>query len=80
MAYSRATRIAKLETRRDAILDELAAMSSSTAGGLPNTSGLGVNIDHQGYKRGLLDELAWIEERLNAEQMGATGIVETEGY
>lgn len=62
MAYSEADVVAKLQTRRDAILDELAAMSSSTAGGKPNSTQGG--IDHMAYKKSLYDELAQIKQQL----------------
>ena len=50
-----------LITRRDAICAELAAMASTTAGGLPNASGPDA-IDHVGYKRALYEELRGINE------------------
>jgi uncharacterized protein involved in exopolysaccharide biosynthesis len=62
MAYSESDVITKLKTRRDAILDELAALSTSTAGGKPNSQQGG--IDHTGYKRSLYEELAQIKEQL----------------
>lgn len=57
MAQSNAAQLVNLRARRDAILTELAALSSSTAGGLPNVSGPGVNADHQGYRLSLYAEL-----------------------
>ena len=59
-----ATNAENLATRRTAIYTELAALATSTAGGLPNTTGPGTNVDHQGYKRGLYAELADIEKLL----------------
>ena len=52
-----ATSAELLIQRRDAICAELAALSSSTAGGKPNSSGGGdmVHVDHQGYKRSLYE-------------------------
>lgn len=49
-----------LITRRNAIGVELAALSTTQAGGLPNESGAGTSIDHVGYKDGLYRELAEI--------------------
>lgn len=61
-----ATLLENLITRRDAIGAELAAMSSATAGGLPNASKSGV--DHQTYKMNLYRELEEIEKRIAASQ------------
>lgn len=69
-----ATPIENLETRRAAICTELAALTSSAAGGLPNASGDGGGIDHVGYKDGLYRELEQIEKAigaLSAHQDGA---------
>lgn len=54
--------------RRDAICAELAALTSSAAGGKPNSSGGGdmVHVDHQGYKKSLYDELREINATLAA--------------
>ena len=56
--------ITDLITRRTAIGAELAALSSSTAGGKPNNSTEGGGTDHVGYKDGLYRELAQINETL----------------
>ncbi len=56
--------ITDLITRRTAIGTELAALSSSTAGGKPNNSTEGGGTDHVGYKDGLYRELAQINEAL----------------
>lgn len=68
-----------LTQRRDAILAELASMSSTSAGGLPNATGGGdkVNIDHVGYRKSLYEELRMIDEQLRSFE-GAT-IIETIG-
>lgn len=57
-----ATMLNNLLARRAAICTELAALSSTTAGGKPNTSGDGVNVDHVGYKDGLYRELAELDK------------------
>ena len=62
MAYSHADIISKLQTRRDAIVDELNALTSAAAGGKPNSSLTGV--DHVGYKRALYEELDMIGRQL----------------
>ena len=54
-----------LRARMLAIAEEFEAMSTATAGGLPN-SGLPPNIDHVGYKNGLLAELKGLREELTA--------------
>ena len=63
-----ATSAELLIQRRDAICAELAALSSSTAGGKPNSSGGGdmVHVDHHGYKRSLYAELREINATLAA--------------
>lgn len=77
MAKTVAEQITALETRRDAILDELAEMGPTKAGGLPNRSGTDVNVDHVGYRRSLIDELRDIRDQLSTID---AGIVEHEGY
>ena len=77
--------ITNLQTRRDAICTELAALATNKAGGLPNTDGDGVNVDHVGYKDGLYRELRQIEETLTAAGEGSAfadgpGIFESEEY
>lgn len=53
-----------LQTRRTAVLAEIAALDSTKAGGLPNAQGGAdmVKVDHQGYKRGLYEELERIDK------------------
>lgn len=68
-----ATDLENLQTRRSAILAELAALSSSAAGGLPNSLAP-TGVDHQGYKEGLYKELAAIDQLLLSEQ-GAWEVV-----
>lgn len=63
-----ATAIENLKTRRTAITAELAALSASAAGGLPNSKGAGSSVDHVGYKDGLYRELAQIEELIDKLQ------------
>lgn len=54
--------IADLLTRRDAVLDQLAELISTSVGALPNTSGTGDHVDHVGLRRSLYDELAEIDQ------------------
>jgi len=65
-----ATDIENLLTRRSAILTELAAMSTGTAGGLPNLEGGGdmVKVDHVGYRKSLYDELRDIDSLIASIQ------------
>lgn len=70
MALSTAQLVANLKTRRDAVVAELAALDSTKAGGKPNTSGAGVNVDHQAYKKGLYDELKALDEQLARYNVG----------
>ena len=55
-----------LQTRRSAILAELAALSSTAAGGKPNSQAGG--IDHVGYKDGLYRELREINTLIAAAE------------
>ena len=63
-----------LVTRRAAVIAEIAALSSTTAGGKPNTNQPGA-ADHQGYKRGLYQELERINDTLKVldEELDAGG-------
>ena len=61
MAKSDAQVLADLRTRRDTVLDQLAAMASTSVGGLPNASG-GEQINHVEYRKSLLAELKEINE------------------
>lgn len=70
-----AANLALLKGRRDAVIAELNALSASRAGGKPNVMGPGVNVDHQGYKKSLYDEL----RELNA-QISRFGAGFTESY
>lgn len=58
-----------LQLRRSAILAELAALSSFTAGGRPNVNGGGAGtVDHVGYKDGLYRELKEINSQIDILQ------------
>lgn len=59
-----------LKTRRDAIAAELKNLTSSAAGGLPNVSGEGVNVDHVGYRLSLIKELGELNAALDAAGVG----------
>ncbi len=63
-----ATDLENLQTRRSAILTELAALDSTKAGGNPNATGSGDGIDHTGYKQSLYDELRQINELIAAAE------------
>ena len=59
-----------LLTRRNAVEAELAAMSSSQAGGRPNIDGGGMGtVNHVGYRKSLYEEL----EMLNIQISRAEG-------
>ncbi len=61
-----ATDLENLQTRKSAILTELAAIDTNAAGGLPNSQAAGV--DHQGYKAGLYAELKEINSQITAAE------------
>lgn len=63
-----ATDLENLQTRKSAILAELAALSTSAAGGLPNSTGPGTHIDHVGYRKSLYEELKMINEQIAASE------------
>lgn len=73
-----------LKTRRNAIGVELAALSATAAGGLPDASGPNA-VGHVNYRLSLYKELEWIKEQIadfyetEALENGPTEIV-TEGY
>lgn len=74
------TFLENLKTRRNAIATELAALTSSGAGGKPNAQATG--IDHVGYKDGLYRELAEIDKLIKAaatqNEDGTTAVWEEE--
>jgi len=74
--------LANLETRRAAVCAELAAMSTSKAGGLPNSDGTGLNIDHVGYRKSLLEELKQLDELIKQMRDSGEGpsVLESEIY
>lgn len=71
-----ATAAENLITRRNAVAAELAALSATKAGGLPNANGPGVGVDHVGYKDSLYREL----RELNAQISAIEGPFEIETY
>jgi len=55
-----------LQTRKSAILAELAALSSSAAGGRPNINGGGMGVvDHTGYRLSLYKELEELNKMID---------------
>ena len=65
-----ATYIENLEARKLAIAEELAAMSSTAAGGKPDSGKSG--IGHVAYKDGLYRELEMIEAAITRAALNAT--------
>jgi hypothetical protein len=63
-----ATDLENLQARKAAILAELAALDTTKAGGLPNASGPGVNVDHVGYRDSLYRELEKIDQLIAAAE------------
>lgn len=69
-----------LKTRRSAVALELSNLSTSTAGGSPNTDGPGINVDHTDYKRSLYEELESLDKLIKdaedavASEAGNIGI------
>jgi hypothetical protein len=78
-----ATLVENLKARRAAIGVELAALTSTAAGGKPNNKSEGINVDHVGYKEGLYRELESLKtlisqaEQDEASDSGNVGIFET---
>lgn len=62
-----------LITARDNVLTELAAMDSTTAGGKPNANGPHW-VDHQGYRKTLLETLRELNEQIAAVRGPAVGV------
>lgn len=60
-----------LQTRRDAVAAELAAMTSASAGGKPDSSASGV--EHVAYKAGLYAELRELDSLITAETDSSDG-------
>ncbi|HEV8000897.1 MAG TPA: hypothetical protein VGP63_13520 [Planctomycetaceae bacterium] len=57
--------LTNLLARRSAIYAQLAAMTTTSPGGGPNTTGEGVSVDQVGYRKSLLDELAALNEQIS---------------
>jgi len=60
-----ATVLSNLQTRRAAVAEEIAALDSTKAGGLPDTAD--GRIRHQAYKEGLYKELERLDGLIAAE-------------
>lgn len=60
------TRAENIETRLDAIATELAAMSATKAGGLPDSPGSPLYVQHVEYRMSLLNEMKMLREELSA--------------
>lgn len=69
-----ATDLNNLQTRRSAILAELAAMTSESSGGKPSYSIDGQKVDHTAYRLSLYEELERID-RLIAAASGPFEVV-----
>ena len=63
-----ATLYENLITRRNAIGVELAAMSTTTAGGKPTYSADGQSVNHVEYRKSLYEELAYIDKQINSAE------------
>lgn len=70
MALTNQQIINQLKARRDVVIGLINNLDETRAGGLPNTSGDGLNVDHQGYKKGLYEELEMIDKQLSSRQPG----------
>ena len=68
------TALEQLETARSNVLAQIAALTDSSGtpgsgpGALPNKSGDGINLDHNGYEARLWARLEKIEARIAAIQ------------
>lgn len=72
-----ATAIENLTTRRNAVAAELAALTSTSAGGGMNYTVDGQSVDHVGYRKSLYEELDRIDEqiaKINATDIGPFSI------
>lgn len=58
------TNAERIQARIDAIYEELANLGPGKVGGKPNASGGTEQVDHQGYKKGLYQELKDLKEQL----------------
>lgn len=56
------TNAENIQTRIDNITAELAAITSTSAGGKPTYTGDGRSVDHVGYRQSLLDELRQLQD------------------
>jgi hypothetical protein len=71
--------LSNLQTRRSAILAELAALDSTKAGGKPSYSADGQAVDHVKYKMSLYEELKQINELLASPALAGPWEIESVG-
>lgn len=69
-----ATVLENLQTALENVTAELAAMNATAAGGKPNAGKSG--IDHQGYRRLLMDQITQLQAQITAQQSQDYGAFE----
>ncbi|MFI4875955.1 MAG: hypothetical protein ACIALR_11475 [Blastopirellula sp. JB062] len=65
MVLNQIQQIEALQTRRDAVLTQIAALTDGEVGGGPDTSGPGDHVRQVAYRQSLYDELARIDQALS---------------
>lgn len=63
-----ATRAENIETRLDAIAEELAALTPYVSPDLPNANTGDAAVDYVGYRKSLLDEMAMLRKELSTAE------------
>jgi hypothetical protein len=69
--------VTALSARRDVILAQLAAMTSTSIGGRPDAVGPGLNLREMEFRKSLYDELKEINKQLLANDIA---VVETQEW
>ncbi|MCC9608522.1 hypothetical protein LOC68_09850 [Blastopirellula sp. JC732] len=65
MTLTKLQQLEALETRRDTLLTQIAALTESEIGGGPDTSGGGEHVQQVAYRQSLYEELEQIERSLS---------------
>ncbi|PQO45862.1 hypothetical protein [Blastopirellula marina] len=64
MTLTKVEQIEALESRRDALLAQIAALTASEVGGGPDTAGSGDHVQQVAYRKSLYEELEQLQRSI----------------